>query len=81
MAGVIAATPEDPIDPEPIFTALKELAARDPRAAQIVALHYRDGEDVSEIAGKLHLSERTVKRDLKLAKGFVGHFLQRHSPE
>jgi RNA polymerase sigma factor (TIGR02999 family) len=51
--------------------ALSELAARDPRQAQLVELRYFGGLTVEEAATFLGLSARTIKRDWNLAKAWL----------
>jgi RNA polymerase sigma factor (TIGR02999 family) len=51
--------------------ALVELAADDPRAAEVVELHYFGGLPVERIAELLGLSTRTVDRDWLYARAFL----------
>ncbi len=51
--------------------ALQQLAALDPRQAQVVELRYFAGLSVEETAGVLGVSERTVKRDWAVARAFL----------
>lgn len=48
--------------------ALEALAAKEPRLARIVELHFFAGLDFIEIAHQLDLSERTVGRDWRTAR-------------
>ncbi len=48
--------------------ALEKLAAQDPRKSQIVELRYFGGLTVEETAAFLKLSDRTVKREWRMAK-------------
>jgi len=56
--------------------ALDRLEAMDARQAQIVEMHYFAGNQVGEIADFLHISERTVKRELQTARLFLKRQLQ-----
>ena len=51
--------------------ALKQLAALDPRMAQIVELRYFAGLEVSEVAHLFEVDERTVYRDWALARAWL----------
>ena len=51
--------------------ALERLAAQDPRKSQIVELRYFGGLTVEETAAFLKLSDRTVKREWRMAKAWL----------
>jgi RNA polymerase sigma factor (sigma-70 family) len=51
--------------------ALTELQVVDPRRARIVELRYFGGLSVEETAGALGISEETVTRDWRLARGWL----------
>jgi RNA polymerase sigma-70 factor (ECF subfamily) len=51
--------------------ALDQLKDSDPRKAKIVELRYFGGLSVEEIAAVLHVSEGTVTRDWRLARGWL----------
>lgn len=51
--------------------ALDELAQRDGRKARIVELRYFAGLGVADVAGLLDVSEKTVKREWAVAKGWL----------
>ncbi len=51
--------------------ALRRLAAEEPRAAEIVELHYFAGLTFERIAELLGLSERTVMRDWRFARAWL----------
>lgn len=51
--------------------ALAELAAADPRAAQVVELHYFAGLGLERIAELLGVVRRTVDRDWRHARAFL----------
>ena len=51
--------------------ALDELAKGDPRKARIVELRYFGGLNVQDTAAMLKVSEETVTRDWRLARGWL----------
>lgn len=51
--------------------ALRRLAEEEPRAAEVVELHYFAGLPVERIAELLGLSTRTVDRDWRYARAFL----------
>ena len=51
--------------------ALDELARDHPRAARVVELRYFADLDVTEIAGVLGVTDRTIKRDWSFAKAWL----------
>ena len=55
--------------------ALAELAAFDPRKAQVVELRFFGGLSVDETAEVLKVSPETVKRDWRFAKSWLHRFL------
>lgn len=75
-AGAIAVTLEDalvfnhssPDETLAVDQALTRLATKDPRLVKVVEMKYFGGLTEVEIAKALHLSDRTIKRDLKFAK-------------
>ena len=62
--------PEQTRLPE-LDAALTELAALDPRMAQVVELRYFVGLSVAEVAAMLELEERTVYRDWAAARAWL----------
>ncbi len=56
--------------------ALKKLERDDPRAAQLVALHYFAGLPLPRIAGILGVTERTLSRDWRFARAFLHDLLR-----
>lgn len=68
--GAIIA-PEPPRDVVLLDEALEDLAARDPRKAQVVELHFFGGLKYDEIAEAVGISEATVHRDLRMAKAWL----------
>jgi len=59
-----------------LHEALDGLEKLDARQARIVEMHYFAGNGVTEIAVVLHISERTVKRELQTARLFLKQQLQ-----
>lgn len=68
--GLATATPTD-CDMLLLDQALGELAALDPRQAQIVELRYFGGLTEREIASVLDVSRSTVTREWVIAKGWL----------
>lgn len=70
-----------PIEPETdlpaLDGALTELAALDPRMAQVVELRCFTGLEVAEVACLLGVDERTVYRDWAMARAWLKDRLQR----
>jgi RNA polymerase sigma factor (TIGR02999 family) len=60
------------VDVLALHVALEELAALDPRQAQIVELRYFGGLTEVEVAEMLKVSPVTVRRDVASAKFFLG---------
>jgi RNA polymerase sigma factor (TIGR02999 family) len=56
--------------------ALKKLERDDPRAAQLVALHYFAGLPLPRIAELLGVTERTLSRDWRFARAFLHDLLR-----
>jgi len=54
-----------------VHEALDELAAAEPRLAQVVELRYFGGLSEAEIAASLGVTERTVQRDWQKARLFL----------
>jgi RNA polymerase sigma-70 factor (ECF subfamily) len=53
--------------------SLDELARGDPRKARVVELRYFGGLNVRDTAAVLKVSEETVTRDWRLARGWLLH--------
>lgn len=51
--------------------ALRNLATLDPRAAEVVELHYFAGLELSKIAELMNVSERTINRDWRTARAWL----------
>jgi RNA polymerase sigma factor (TIGR02999 family) len=56
--------------------ALTALAKVDPRAAEVVELHYFGGLEFGPIAERLNVSERTVQRDWRAARAWLKRELE-----
>ncbi len=56
--------------------SLRDLAALDQRASQVVRLRFFGGFSLDEIAVALNVSERTVRRDWQFAKFWLAHELK-----
>ena len=61
--------------------ALEKLAGLDPRKSQIVELRYFGGLTVEETAEFLKLSDRTVKREWRMAKVWLYRALSEEEPD
>lgn len=59
-----------------IDEALKKLEHDDPRAAQLVTLHYFAGLPLNRIAELLGVTERTLSRDWRFARAFLHGILR-----
>ena len=55
-----------------VHEALDQLAAEDPRKAELVKLRYFAGLSIEEAADALGVSERTAKRDWNYARAWLG---------
>jgi RNA polymerase sigma-70 factor, ECF subfamily len=61
--------------------ALERLAVQDARKSQIVELRYFGGLNVEEVAAFLKLSNRTVKREWRIAKAWLYRALSGEEPD
>ncbi len=59
-----------------VHEALQELAAAEPRLAQVVEMRYFGGLSEAEIAEALEVTERTVQRDWQKARLFLAMTLK-----
>jgi len=59
-----------------VHEALQELAAAEPRLAQVVEMRYFGGLSEAEIAEALEVTERTVQRDWQKARLFLAMALK-----
>lgn len=62
---------DDSIDHFALGQALDSLRKFDPRAAQVVELHFYSGLNFLEIADLISLSDKTVRRDWESARAFL----------
>ena len=67
---------EPSIDVVAVDQALEAFARIDPRKSQVVELRFFGGLSLEEIAGVLHVSVETVKRDWRLARLWLSRALQ-----
>jgi len=61
----------DPILALSLDEALNALERDDPRAAQVVELHYFAGLDLQQVADTLGVARRTIDRDWRYARAFL----------
>src|SRR5947208_274084 len=66
----------DPVDVLALHTALDDLAALDPRQAEIVEMRFFAGLTVEEIAEVMEISTATVKREWATAKLWLRREMQ-----
>lgn len=69
-----SATPEQMLSLDHVLDSLQRL---DPRLLRLVELRVFGGLDVAEAGQTMGLSERTVKRDWRRARAFIGEHMQR----
>jgi RNA polymerase sigma factor (TIGR02999 family) len=62
---------EENTDMPALDEALKQLAALDPRMAEVVELRYFAGLEVSEVARLFEVDERTIYRDWAMARAWL----------
>ena len=60
--------------------ALHQLAALDPRLAQVVELRFYGGLELDELAEVIGVSSRTVRRDWRKARAFLYHQITGEQP-
>jgi RNA polymerase sigma factor (TIGR02999 family) len=71
LDDVVLVSPEPPRELLALDAALSDLAAHDPRKADVVELHFFGGLTHEEIAEAVAVSPATVDRDLRLAKAWL----------
>lgn len=71
LEGVDQAVDPEEVDILGLDRALFDLAARDPRAAQVVELRFFAGLSVEDTASVLGISERTVAREWNVARAWL----------
>lgn len=74
-AAARQASEHDAVQAIELDAALRELAAAEPRCAQVVELHYFAGLALEEVAKVLALSLRTTNRDWQFARAWLRHEL------
>ena len=72
----IAGADDDVIELLVLDDALTQLAAAEPRWAQVAELRFFGGLEVPEVAAALGISEATVKRDWQFAKALLAQVLR-----
>jgi RNA polymerase sigma factor (TIGR02999 family) len=75
----VAVSPELALNVLALDRALEKLANLDPRRARVIELRFFGGLSVDEAAEVLHVSADTVKRDWRLARGWLARELRRSS--
>lgn len=75
LEGVDRAFDPDDVDFVALDEALDVLAARDPRAAQVVELRFFGGLSVEDTARVMDLSERTIAREWNVARAWLAREL------
>jgi len=73
--GEIGAAVEAPVDILELDEALAQLESFDQRQAKVVEMRFFGGLSEDEIGAELGISERTVKRDWRIAKAWLYHEL------
>jgi RNA polymerase sigma-70 factor (ECF subfamily) len=68
---ILPAPGQSPIDVLALHEALERLTVLDPRQGRIVELHFFGSLSFEEIAAVLQVSERTVKRDWRMARAWL----------
>ncbi len=71
ITDAIAGPTVEPLEVLALDRALEELAATDPRRAQVVELRFFEGLDVDQTAEAMGISTATVKRDWRLARAWL----------
>ena len=71
LSGLAGGDDDATLDLEALDAALRELDALEPRHARIVELRYLAGLDTAATAAALGVSERTVKRDWRIARAWL----------
>lgn len=71
LEEISVASTERPIEVIALDDALNHLAMFDPRQSKIVEMRFFGGLSEAEIGSTLGISERTVKRDWRLAKAWL----------
>ncbi len=68
---ILPAPGQSPIDVLALHETLERLTVLDPRQGRIVELHFFGSLSFEEIAAVLQVSERTVKRDWRMARAWL----------
>ena len=81
LEDAMVVLPGQDLDLVALDEALTRLAEIDPQQSQIVELRFFSGLSVEETAKVLDVSERTIKRDWKVAKAWLRRELSRGGKE
>ena len=73
-AGAAAEPPRDVVE---LDEALRRLGELEERPSRVVELHYFGGLSYKEIAEAMSISPTTVRRDLRFARAWLRHELDR----
>jgi RNA polymerase sigma-70 factor, ECF subfamily len=80
LADVPALTDRSSLDLEALDAALRDLAAADARAAQVVELRFFGGLTEEQIALVLGVTDRTVRNDWRAARAWLQRVLEGDRP-
>lgn len=76
LADAVVGTDSDIVELLVVDDALTQLAAAEPRWAEVAELRFFGGLEVPEVAAALGISEATVKRDWQFAKAWLAQLLR-----
>jgi RNA polymerase sigma factor (TIGR02999 family) len=79
FTGQIGAAEEPPVNIVELDEALARLESFDQRQAKVVEMRFFGGLNEDEIGAELGISERTVKRDWRIAKAWLYHELSQNA--
>jgi RNA polymerase sigma factor (TIGR02999 family) len=77
----IAGSDSDVIELLIVDDVLTQLAAAEPRWAEVAEMRFFGGLEVAEVAAALGISPATVKRDWQFAKAWIANALRDDAPE
>lgn len=78
--GELSAAPESTVNIVELDEALGRLETFDQRQAKVVEMRFFGGLSEDEIGAQLGISERTVKREWRIAKAWLYHELSQTTP-
>ena len=79
LVEAFAQASEIPVDVLDLNLALEELSSKDERQGQVVELRYFGGLDMEDVAAVMDVSKRTVEREWRAARAWLGHRLEQGS--